>query len=51
MRFFKARPISKLAVYPPKANTERSGVAIHIIVKNEARYIEEWARFHLLAGV
>ncbi|WP_282058248.1 glycosyltransferase family 92 protein [Lentibacter algarum] len=51
MRFFKARPISKLAVSPPKANPERSGVAIPIIVKNEARYIEEWARFHLLAGV
>ena len=51
MRFFKARPISKLAVSPPKANPERRGVAIPIIVKNEARYIEEWARFHLLAGV
>ena len=51
MRFFKARPISKLAVLPPLAKPERSGVAIPIIVKNEARYIEEWARFHLLAGV
>ena len=51
MGFFKARPISKLAVVPPKPDAARVGVAIAIIVKNEARYIEEWARFHALAGV
>lgn len=51
MRFFKARPISKLTVVPPKPFGGRQGVAIAIIVKNEETHIEEWVRFHLLAGV
>lgn len=49
--FWKARPISKLAMTPAPARTDRQGIAIILIVRNEARHIAEWARFHLTAGV
>ncbi|MDG1377007.1 MAG: glycosyltransferase family 92 protein [Yoonia sp.] len=49
--FFKPRPISKLTVQPPAPQVSRSGIAIVAIVKNEGRFIAEWARFHALAGV
>lgn len=49
--FWKARPISKLAITPAPAREGRHGIAIILIVRNEARHIAEWARFHLTAGV
>ena len=49
--FFKPRPISKLNMRPPSPQASRFGVAIVAIVKNEGRFIKEWALFHALAGV
>ena len=43
--------ISKIGIRPPTAETGRDGVAIALIVRNEARHIGEWARFHHAAGV
>lgn len=45
------RPITRICITPPTAKADRSGVAIVLIVRNEARHIAEWARFHLHAGV
>lgn len=45
------RPITKIAITPPPAKPNRGGIAIILIVKNEARHIAEWARFHHSAGV
>ena len=43
--------ISKIGIVPPKPLPGRDGVAVVLIVKNEARHIREWAEFHLRAGV
>lgn len=43
--------ISKIGIRPPRAEPGRSGVAIALIVRDEARHIAEWADFHLRAGV
>ncbi len=43
--------ISKIGIVPPKALPGREGVAVALIVKNEARHIGEWAEFHRRAGV
>ncbi|MFQ8432108.1 glycosyltransferase family 92 protein [Amaricoccus sp. W119] len=43
--------ISKIGIRPPKPEPDRSGLAITLIVRNEARHIGEWARFHHRAGV
>lgn len=43
--------ISKIGITPPPPEPGRSGVAVAVILKNEARHIAEWARFHHLAGV
>jgi hypothetical protein len=43
--------ISKIGIRPPAPLPGREGVAVALIVKNEARHIEEWARFHRRAGV
>lgn len=51
MGLFKTRIVSKLALSPTAPEPEREGLAIVAIVKNEERYVEEWARFHLAAGV
>lgn len=45
------RPITKIAITPPAAAPDRGGMAIVLIVRNEARHIAEWARFHHGAGV
>ncbi|WP_343079165.1 glycosyltransferase family 92 protein [Ostreiculturibacter nitratireducens] len=42
--------ISKLGIRSPRPLPDRSGMAIAVIVKNEADYIGEWARFHLAGG-
>lgn len=48
---FNLKPyVSKLGMTPPTALPDRAGLAIVVIFKNEADYIEEWAQFHLDAG-
>lgn len=41
----------EIAITPPQPLETRSGIAIVCWVKNEARYIEEWLRFHRSVGV
>ena len=36
---------------PPKSCINRKGLAIVLIVKNEANYIQEWINFHVKQGV
>lgn len=43
--------ISRISIKPPLAKTNRSGVAIVTMVKNESEYILEWLNFHLTSGV
>jgi hypothetical protein len=43
--------ISKIGIRPPAPAPGREGVAIAVIVKNDARHIGEWAEFHARAGV
>ncbi|OOY07402.1 glycosyltransferase family 92 protein [Thioclava sp. F36-7] len=43
--------ISKLGITTPEPRPDRHGIAIAAIVRNEARFIREWARFHHAAGV
>lgn len=47
----RARSITRLELTPPAPVPGRHGIAIGLIVKNEARHIGEWARFHVDAGV
>ena len=47
----RGQSITKIAIDPPAAQPGRQGLALVLIVRNEARHIAEWARFHLLAGV
>lgn len=42
--------ISKIGITPPPPAAGRRGLAITLIVRNEARHIGEWARFHHRAG-
>ena len=43
--------ISKISIKQSEKIFDRSGIAIAAIVKNEEKYISEWARFHNKAGV
>lgn len=43
--------IAQVGLTPPMPQPGRHGVAIVLVVRNEARHIGEWARFHRLAGV
>ncbi|ALG90144.1 MULTISPECIES: glycosyltransferase family 2 protein [Actibacterium] len=45
------KPVTKLALTPPDPQPGRAGIALVLIVRNEARHIGEWAAFHLQAGV
>jgi hypothetical protein len=45
------RPITRICITPPAAAPGRDGIAIVLIVRNEARHIAEWATFHHRAGV
>lgn len=45
------RPITRISIAPAPAVADRDGMAIVLIVRNEARHIAEWARFHHMAGV
>ena len=46
----RAASVTRIAIDPPAAQPGREGLALVLIVRNEARHIGEWARFHLLAG-
>ena len=50
-RLMRARSITRLALAPPLPQPGRKGLALVLIVRNEARHIAEWARFHAAAGV
>ena len=43
--------ITRIGIDPPKPASDRHGIAIVLIVRNEAAHIAEWARFHSIAGV
>lgn len=43
--------VSKLALEPPAPQPGRGGIAIALVVRNEARHVGEWADFHARAGV
>jgi hypothetical protein len=43
--------ISRIGITPPSPDPGRDGVAVALIVKNEARHVREWAAFHHRAGV
>ncbi|HVK91745.1 MAG TPA: glycosyltransferase family 92 protein [Mycoplana sp.] len=47
----KKSGIKALSITPPEPNPARHGIAIAVCVKDEAPYIEEWARFHRAVGV
>lgn len=47
----RSQSITRIEIDPPKPHVGRQGLALVLIVRNEARHIAEWARFHLLAGV
>jgi len=42
---------TRLDVVPPAPDTDRSGIALVCIAKDEAARIADWVCFHLLAGV
>lgn len=42
--------ISKIGIVPPRPEPDRHGLAIVLIVRDEARHIGEWAAFHARAG-
>ena len=47
----RGQSITKIGIDPPVARPGREGLALVLIVRNEAAHIAEWARFHVLAGV
>ncbi|MDR0808942.1 MAG: glycosyltransferase family 92 protein [Gemmobacter sp.] len=47
----RSRSITRIGLTPPVPLPGRDGLALVLIVRNEARHIGEWARFHRLAGV
>ena len=53
MRWLKPKgsDAKKLTIDPPEPRAGRNGIAIAACVKNEARYIEEWVRFHQAVGI
>ena len=53
MRWLKPKgsDAKKLTIDPPEPRAGRHGIAIAACVKNEARYIEEWVRFHQAVGI
>ena len=50
-RLFSKRHVTKIGLRPPRPEAGRAGLAVVLIVRNEARHIGEWARFHHWAGV
>ena len=50
-RLGRTRSITRIGLAPPSPQPGRAGLALVLIVRNEARHIAEWARFHAAAGV
>lgn len=42
---------TRLRVVPPEPATNRKGIAVAVIVKNEAFYLRDWLTFQALSGV
>lgn len=53
MRLFnrKAPFTKRIEIEPPPARTDRSGVAIATVLRDEEHYVAEWASFHKAVGV
>lgn len=53
MRLFKKKDAftKQLSLTAPPASSDRHGVAIAVMLKNEQVYIEEWLRFHRAVGI
>lgn len=53
MGIFRKRlpPTKYLAITPPEPAPDRNGIMIATMVKNEARYITEWLRYHHAVGI
>lgn len=47
----RGHSITRIAFDPSAPQPGRHGIAVVLIVRNEARHVGEWARFHRLAGV
>lgn len=47
----RSHSITRIGIDPPKPAPDRSGIAIVLIVRNEADHIAEWAEFHARASV
>ena len=47
----RGQSITRIGIDPPSPKPGREGLALVLIVRNEAQHIAEWARFHALAGV
>ncbi len=47
----RTKSITRIEIVPPAARPGRAGLALVLIVRNEAAHIAEWARFHRRAGV
>jgi hypothetical protein len=50
-RLKRALNVTRIAITPPAPQSDRAGLALVAILRNEARFVAEWATFHLLAGV
>lgn len=44
-------PVTIIGNQPPRAAPDRHGIAIAAIIRNEARHLGEWLRYHAYAGV
>ena len=47
----RSKSVTRIGFDPVPARPDRDGLALVLIVKNEARHGPEWVRFHLAAGV
>ena len=47
----RLKTVTRLSIKPQQPMNGRHGVAIVAIVKNESKYISEWASFHFKAGI
>ncbi len=48
--FNRVWKIGRIGIVPPAPAVDRHGLAIVLIVRNEATHIREWAEFHACAG-
>lgn len=54
MKFLRDRlkgDSSRLKIVPPKPNPDRRGIAVVVIMRNEAQYLQDWLTFQALSGV